>query len=158
MNRTAPPFGGQDRQRIAVINSGRPLQKEIFRMNAQNGEDKTNQKKSDKRKRDFKCYCVRVDKNEFLRIEQNAKNTGLKPSSLFRELGLGYEPKSTVDAQHILELIRLRGDLGRLGGLLKKWLNDSQKITPKSAAVVVPLLHKIEKTQNDVRLIIEKLE
>ncbi len=124
-------------------------------MNAQN---KTHQKKSERRKRNFKSYCVRVDKNEWEIIEQNARNTGLTPATLLRKLGIGYTPNSTIDSQHIMELIHLRGDLGRLGGLFKKWLNDEKKITPKSAKIAVDLLKKIERVQNDIRSVIDKLE
>jgi hypothetical protein len=41
-----------------------------------------------------------------------------------RRLALGYRPESIVDGRTMLELIRVRGDLGRLGGLLKLWLAE----------------------------------
>jgi hypothetical protein len=41
---------------------------------------------------------------------------------MMRRLALGYRPESIVDSRTMLELMRVRGDLGRLGGLLKLWL------------------------------------
>jgi glycosyltransferase involved in cell wall biosynthesis len=41
-------------------------------------------------------------------------------SSYLRALGVGHEPKSTVDFQAISELAAARADLGRLAGLLKQ--------------------------------------
>lgn len=57
-------------------------------------------------------------------IERLAASTDLSVSVYLRTLGLGYEPKSTIDAQHIGDLVKLGGDMGRLGGLLKMWLID----------------------------------
>jgi hypothetical protein len=57
-------------------------------------------------------------------IERLAKTTGLSVSTYLRTLGMAYEPKSILDAQHVLELLKACGDLGRLGGLLKLWLVD----------------------------------
>jgi len=70
---------------------------------------------------------VRVNETELEEITKIAKQCDLKPSTLLRELGLGYEPKSTVDIQAFEELANLHGDIGRVGGLLKMWLSDDSK-------------------------------
>jgi hypothetical protein len=61
---------------------------------------------------------------ERAKIEQLAKATGLSASTYLRTLGLGYEPRSILDAERVGELLKVCGDLGRLGGLLKMWLVD----------------------------------
>ena len=45
-------------------------------------------------------------------------------SVYLKTLGLGYEPKSLLDAERVGELLKACGDLGRLGGLLKLWLSE----------------------------------
>lgn len=68
---------------------------------------------------------VPVTDEERAVIIQTAKNCGLPVSALLRRLALGYQPPSLTDINMELELIRLRGDFGRLGGLLKMWLVDA---------------------------------
>lgn len=68
---------------------------------------------------------VQVTPEERAAIIQTAENCGLPVSALLRRLALGYQPPSLTDINMELELIRLRGDFGRLGGLLKMWLVDA---------------------------------
>jgi hypothetical protein len=67
---------------------------------------------------------VWVTADERQRIERLAAATSLPVSVYLRTLGLAFEPKSTLDADSVLALLKLGGDLGRLGGLLKLWLVD----------------------------------
>jgi hypothetical protein len=67
---------------------------------------------------------VRVTPEERTEIERLAAATGLPVATYLRNLGLTFEPKFTLDAKNVLELLKLGGDLGRLGGLLKLWLSD----------------------------------
>src|SRR5690554_1793850 len=70
---------------------------------------------------------VRVNQEELDEITRTAEQCDLKPSTFLRELGLGHEPKSTVDIQAFEKLAQLHGDIGRVGGLLKMWLADNSK-------------------------------
>ncbi|ELU9701943.1 conjugal transfer protein TraJ [Escherichia coli] len=70
---------------------------------------------------------VRVSPDEKEAIIKAAEKCDLKAPTYLRELGLGYEPKSTVDAQAFEKLAQLHGDIGRVGGLLKMWLSDNSK-------------------------------
>lgn len=72
-----------------------------------------------------KPIWVSVTAEERAVITQTAENCGLPVSALLRRLALGYQPPSLTDINMELELIRLRGDFGRLGGLLKMWLVDA---------------------------------
>ena len=65
---------------------------------------------------------VRVTPQERAEIERLAAATRLPVATFLRNLGLAYVPKSTLDAQHVRDLLKLGGDIGRLGGLLKLWL------------------------------------
>lgn len=67
---------------------------------------------------------VVVSDDERAKIAANAKLTRLSVSSFLRRVGQGFEPKTALDHERVMDLHRLRGDLGRMGGLLKLWLTD----------------------------------
>jgi hypothetical protein len=72
--------------------------------------------------RSAKGVLIKMTPDEHAAISKVASETGLAVAVMMRRLALGYRPESIVDIQTMLELIRVRGDLGRLGGLLKLWL------------------------------------
>jgi hypothetical protein len=86
-------------------------------------------------------------------IERLAKTTGLSVSTYLRTLGMAYEPKSILDAQHVLELLKACGDLGRLGGLLKLWLVEK----PGQGAPVAEVRRLLEQIQEAREAIVEKV-
>lgn len=65
---------------------------------------------------------VGVTDAERLTITATARAVRLPVSALLRKLTLGYQPPSLIDQETLLTIIKLRGDFGRLGGLLKLWL------------------------------------
>ncbi len=90
---------------------------------------------------------VRVLPDEKAIIESHAKQTGHSTSSYLRLLGLGYAPKSIVDNAQVLELARINGDLGRLGGLLKLWLTNDARTAQFGESTIRAALARIEDTQ-----------
>lgn len=76
---------------------------------------------------------VKVTAEEKERIERTARKVRLPVSALLRKLALGYEPPSMIDLETLYAVGRLRGDFGRLGGLLKLWLVDAPgQVVPES--------------------------
>lgn len=73
------------------------------------------------RQRPLRIY---VSDAERAKIEASANAAGLSVSSFLRTVGLGYEPTSSLDHDAIAALIKVAGDQGRLGGLLKLWLAE----------------------------------
>jgi hypothetical protein len=73
-----------------------------------------------------KNITVWVSEKEKKDIELKGKMAGLKASEYLRSLGCNYPLKSMVDQLAVDELIQARSDLGRLGGLFKKWLSDQE--------------------------------
>lgn len=73
------------------------------------------------RTRPLKVY---VTADERAAIERNATLTALSISDYLRRVGQGFQPKTALDHERVMDLHRLRGDLGRMGGLLKLWLTD----------------------------------
>ena len=67
---------------------------------------------------------VVVSASERAKIERRAKEAGLSVSTFLRTAGLGHPIRSTLDYAAVLELAKVNGDQGRLGGLLKLWLVD----------------------------------
>jgi len=92
----------------------------------------------------IKVYCLPDERRQ---IETNADRVGLALSSYLLTLGLGYEPRGVVDGDKVDELMRINGDLGRLGGLLKLWLTDDARTAMLGDSTIRALLSKIEDTQ-----------
>lgn len=69
----------------------------------------------------IKVFCNSAERQA---IVAKAGQCGLSASNFLRNVGLGIGIVSTVDYQKIEELVRINGDLGRLGGLLKLWLQS----------------------------------
>lgn len=58
-------------------------------------------------------------------IEENARKCRSRSASEYlRELGQGFEPRSRFDQEFLKELMALKADQARLGGLLKLWLSE----------------------------------
>ena len=62
---------------------------------------------------------VVVSERERAEIETRAAATGLSVSAYLRNLGLGFQPHSTLDQEAILSLLKVNADQGRLGGLVQ---------------------------------------
>ena len=65
---------------------------------------------------------VVVNGEERRRIQEQASAAGLSVSAYLRTVGLGQVPRSALDHAAVGELVKVAGDQGRLGGLLKLWL------------------------------------
>ncbi|HIF4305248.1 TPA: conjugal transfer transcriptional regulator TraJ [Salmonella enterica subsp. enterica serovar Infantis] len=95
----------------------------------------------------IKVYCL---PDERALIEENAKRAGMSVGGYLREVGQGYQITGIVDYEHVRELARINGDLGRLGGLLKLWLTDDVRTARFTDATILALLAKIEEKQDEL--------
>lgn len=102
---------------------------------------------------------VRVLPDEKARIEALAASVGESASSYLRLVGLGHQPRSMIDREQARELVRINGDLGRLGGLLKLWLTDDEKLDEfkpeRMKRIIRGVLDKIEANQEELRAIVK---
>jgi hypothetical protein len=96
-------------------------------------------------------FRVLVTPAERAAIRANADACGLPVSKFLRALGLGYAPAAKLDAAAVKDLLRVSGDLGRLGGLLKMYLTDRDKFNTTQVISVARLLEQIEATHRRVR-------
>ena len=90
-------------------------------------------------------------------IEANAKRAGVSVARYLRDVGQGYQIKGVMDYQHVRELVRVNGDLGRLGGLLKLWLTDDPRTARFGDDTIRALLARIEATQDKISTIAESV-
>jgi hypothetical protein len=74
-----------------------------------------------------------------------------------RVIGIGYEPRSIIDHQRVNELLKINGDLGRLGGLLKLWLTDDARTADFGASTILAVLGRIEETQTMMKEIMRSV-
>lgn len=102
----------------------------------------------------IKVYCL---PEERAAIEANAKAAGLSTSAYLLAVGQGYRVQGVTDYENVRELVRVNGDLGRLGGLLKLWLTDDAKTAQFGADTVLALLARIEATQDKMSGIMESV-
>ena len=111
---------------------------------------------SQSRQRD-KAIRVWVTPEEKAEIEENAKMTSKSVSSFLRSLGRGYIPPSTLDKKHVLDMAKVNGDQGRLGGLLKMWLTNDERLSPEFGSKIDKLLAEIEQTQAELLRVVTDL-
>lgn len=100
---------------------------------------------------------VRVLPAEEAEIKINAKNCGLSVADYLRKLGLHYQPKTILDHKSVIELSQVNGDLGRLGGLLKLWLTNKEKVDSLDKAKINLILVDIKKLQDNLVQIAKRI-
>lgn len=105
---------------------------------------------SKKARRDTTPIKVWVFDDEKKIIVSNANKYSLSTSAFLRKLGMNIEVNSVVDQKAILDLVKLNGDLGRLGGLLKLWLTNDERTQGFSKNTINELLNKIKTIQDEL--------
>jgi hypothetical protein len=102
----------------------------------------------------IKVYCF---PEERATIDQQARSTGLSKSSYLLRVGMGYPIRSIVDHHQVEELVKINGDLGRLGGLLKLWLSKETSVAGIEARTIRETLQKIETAQEQMLNLMSKV-
>lgn len=110
--------------------------------------------KSDKVNRNFKHLRVPVNPEEDAEIARLAAAANKKVAEYLRTVGLGYEVRGILDHRRVEEMLRINGDLGRLGGLLKLWLTNDERTAAFGDSTIRALLSKIEATQDELQGVI----
>jgi hypothetical protein len=109
------------------------------------------------RKAPLRQLRVPVRDDEEQAIKAQAASVGLSVASFLRNVGLGYRVAGIVDHEQVKELARINGDLGRLGGLLKMWLTNDEKLArfPQAQAdeAIRTVLAKIEGNQDRIQAV-----
>jgi mobilization protein NikA len=91
-------------------------------------------------------------------IKSRAQAVGMSVASYLRAIGAAYQPRAVVDRERVEAILRVNGDLGRLGGLLKLWLSDDAKLNAfgrgEMRPRIVSALRRIEENQNELRALV----
>ena len=102
----------------------------------------------------IKVYCYPDERQT---IEQQAHSTGLSKSSYLLRVGMGYPIRSIVDHHQVEEMVKINGDLGRLGGLLKLWLSNEKSVGGIDARTIRDTLKKIDRTQDQMLALMQRV-
>ncbi|WP_322075506.1 conjugal transfer transcriptional regulator TraJ [Burkholderia cenocepacia] len=102
----------------------------------------------------IKVYCL-PDERAVLQAKADA--AGLSLSAYLLRVGMGYQIQGVLDHRRVDDLAKVNGDLGRLGGLLKLWLTNDERLAGFSTATILALLSKIEDAQGAMREIMAKV-
>ena len=102
----------------------------------------------------IKVYCLPSEKNQ---IKEASKSAGMSASEYLRKVGLGYEIRFLIDQEGIIQLSKINADLGRLGGLLKLWLTNDEKLKHIDSNAIIFLLQQIGTTQDAMYEVVQQL-
>lgn len=102
-----------------------------------------------------KVISVRVSPEEKAQLSKKSDGFGMGIPQLMRSSALGKHLRSKLDDQAILNLLKINADQGRLGGLLKMWLQNKERL--HLAGGVPALLKEIQDTQRLLKGLVEKL-
>jgi len=114
--------------------------------------------KTIKKERRQKRLRVPVLPIEEAEIKSKATDAGLTVAEYLRNLGLGYQVPSVVDSRQVDSLLKINGDLGRLGGLIKLWLTNDKRTKLIGKSQLHMTLDSIRNTQNTMLDVIMKLK
>jgi len=81
-------------------------------------------------------------------IKSKAQESGLSVAQYLRNLGLGYHVPSVIDKSQVDALLKINGDLGRLGGLIKLWLTSESRTKFIGRSQLQLTLDRIQNTQS----------
>lgn len=105
-----------------------------------------------------KVIPIRATDEEKELIRNNAAACKMSLSRYLINLGTGYAPPSKLDAEHMRTLAKINGDQGRLGGLLRMWLSNEERVTPTIEQRLLSLIKSIEDYQKTLKDLAGKLK
>ena len=65
---------------------------------------------------------IRLSEEEYNYLTEKAAGFGLSLSGFLRDLAMNYPVTCIIDQKAAHEMLKIAGDIGRLGGLFKHWL------------------------------------
>jgi hypothetical protein len=70
---------------------------------------------------------IRLTEDEFTQLTEKAAGFGLSLSGFLRDLAMNYPVTCIIDQKAAHEMLKIAGDMGRLGGLFKHWLTMNEE-------------------------------
>ncbi|MBK7492326.1 MAG: conjugal transfer transcriptional regulator TraJ [Nitrosomonas sp.] len=111
--------------------------------------------KKERRQKRLRVPVLPIEETE---IKSKATDAGLTVAEYLRNLGLGYQVPSVVDSRQVDSLLKINGDLGRLGGLIKLWLTNDKRTKLIGKSQLQLTLDSIRNTQNTMLDVIMQLK
>ena len=111
--------------------------------------------KNERREKKLRVPVLPIEEAE---IKNKATDVGLTVAEYLRNLGLGYQVPSIVDSRQVDSLLKINGDLGRLGGLIKLWLTNDKRTKLIGKSQLNLTLDSIRNTQSTMLDVIMKLK
>ncbi|PTN09681.1 plasmid mobilization protein [Nitrosomonas aestuarii] len=100
---------------------------------------------------------VPVSAEEERVIKRKAQDTGLPVARYMRLVSQGYMVQSTIDLCQVEKLLKINGDLGRAGGLLKLWLSDDRRAAGLDRKAIFGVLQEIRETQGLMSRVLKRV-
>jgi hypothetical protein len=102
---------------------------------------------------------IRATAEEVQAIAANARAVGMSVGAYLRAVGTGYT-RAIVDRERVEAMLKVNGDRGRLGGLLKLWLSDDAKLKQfdrgQVRQAILAALRRIDENQGLLRNVIRR--
>lgn len=115
---------------------------------------------TDRRRRRDRVVKFRATGEEAEAITAQARTVGMSVGAYLRAVGAGYQPRAVVDQDRVDAMLKVNGDLGRLGGLLKLWLSDDAKLNQfdrrQVRQTILAALRRIDENQGSLREVIRR--
>ena len=105
------------------------------------------------KKRKTRIVSLRIDEDDFARLDALAKQTSCSRGEVLRRCLTGAQLKSTIDAQALTEVSRVHADLNRIGGLLKLAIREGVSDRATSHRLNLELIDSVM----DVRRAVNRL-
>lgn len=70
---------------------------------------------------------IRLHEEEYKQLTDKAAGFGLSLSRFLRDLAMNYPVTCIIDQKAAHEMLKIAGDMGRLGGLFKHWLTMNEE-------------------------------
>jgi hypothetical protein len=120
----------------------------------------TRHERSSRRQKRARRIGLTLHPAEAEAIQELARSVGMSVASYLRAVGAGYQPRSVVDRDQVDLMLKVNGDLGRLGGLLKLWLSDDAKLNQfdrgQVRQAILVALRRIDENQGSLRGVIRR--
>ena len=94
---------------------------------------------------------LRADEDEYTRIAERARQAGLTLSAFVRAAAMDHPVRSMLDLEAVGELVKVAGNLGRVGGLLKLCLQEVHDKARQEE--IATLLGEIRSLQREIHVI-----
>ena len=113
-----------------------------------------------RRRRRDRLVKFRATAEEVEANASQARTVGMNVGAYLRAVGAGYQPRAVVDQDRVDAMLKVNGDLGRLGGLLKLWLSDDAKLNQfdrgQVRQAILAALRRIDENQGSLREVIRR--